>query len=77
MRHQNQSKHTSISSTEEVLQRDLIFWEEKKSRIHSLTLHYEIMGANVLEMSVHSLASMQCIKIIITKSPCIDGIFLL
>lgn len=29
------------------------------SRIHSLALHYEVMGAtNALEMSVHLLASM-------------------
>lgn len=32
--------------------------KKKKSRIHSLGLHYEVMGAaNVFEMSVHSLAS--------------------
>lgn len=53
MHHQNQSKHTSISSIDEVLQRG------KKSRIHLLVVHYEDMVADiVLELSAHLLARM-------------------
>lgn len=49
MRHQNQRKHTS----------ERLNHVGGGSRIHSLALHYEVMGAtNALEMSVHLLASM-------------------
>lgn len=39
--------------------REIESFRGEKSRIHSFALHYKVMGAaNVLEMSVHSLASL-------------------
>lgn len=74
MHHQNQSKHTSISSIDEVLQRG------KKSRIHLLIGHYEDMvAAIVLELSAHLLARVLLVPTEChssTKSPCIGSIFL-